>query len=261
MTETAAAKLLYSCKDSIARIHFNRPTVLNAIDAEVAQLFLGACRKIAADPGVRAVVLSGEGRAFVSGGDLKSFVDNPTSVPDVLIEPMHQGLLILTRIAAPVIASLKGGVAGAGMSLALGCDLAIAAAGTKFNLAYINVGTSSDAGASWSLPRIVGLRKALEISLLSEMLDVDEAARLGIVNRVVPAEELESATLQWATKLANGPTHALGSMKRLMRESYARGLEQQLVAEKDSFRACAATADFTEAVNAFLQKRPPRYPR
>ena len=147
------------------------------------------------------------------------------------------------------------------MSLALGCDLAIAAAGTRFNLAYINVGTTSDAGASWSLPRIVGLRKALEISLLSEMLDVEEAARLGIVNRVVPAEELESATLQWATKLANGPTHALGSMKRLMRESYGHSLEQQLAAEKDSFRACTATADFTEAVNAFLQKRPPRYPR
>ena len=251
--------LIYHREGAIATIHFNRPAVLNSINAEVAQLFLSACRAAESDPKVRVVILSAEGRGFVAGGDLKLFQSDPLGVPTSLIDPLHEGVRRLATMASPVIASLKGVVAGAGMSLALVCDLAIAAEGTKFNLAYLNVGATCDVSASWSLPRVVGLRKAMEIALLNETLDATEALRLGLVNRVVPAEKLVEQTHALAQRLAAGPALAIANMKRLLRNSLDQTLEQQLAAERQSFQECAATTDFAEAVSAFLEKRPPRY--
>lgn len=251
--------LLFRMDGCVAHLTFNRPAALNAIDEETARLFLSACTRIAADPQVRVVVLNGSGRSFVAGGDLKSFQRDAASVPRTLIDPMHAGLQLLERSPAPVVASLHGVVAGAGMSLALACDLALAAEGTRFNMAYLNVGASCDLGASWTLPRIVGLRRAMEIALLNPVLDAAEAERLGLVNRVVPADNLQAETDALAARLAAGPPLATGRMKRLFRGSLARDFGSQLDAEREAFGDCVATEDFNEALAAFFEKRVPRY--
>lgn len=251
--------LLYRREGHVARITFNRPAVLNAIDMETAQLFLEACKSIVGDQRVRVVVIQAAGRSFVAGGDLKVFQKDPAGIAKELIDPMHAGLELLASAPMPVVACVQGVVAGAGLSLTLACDLAIAAAGTRFNMAYFNVGTSCDVGASWSLPRIVGLRKAMEIALLNPVLDAAEALQIGLVNRVVPAEDLSAAVDGIAARLEAGPPVATGHMKRLLRESMSRSLGQQLLAEREAFAACVATHDFAEGVNAFIEKRAPRY--
>jgi 2-(1,2-epoxy-1,2-dihydrophenyl)acetyl-CoA isomerase len=251
--------LIVAREGAVARLRFNRPTVFNAIDVDMAQAFLAAVRDVAADPSVRVVVLSGEGRAFMAGGDLAALRADPVRAADALITPMHEALFQLTRLPCPVLAILHGAVAGAGLSLALACDLAIAAEGTRFSLAYVNVGTSCDVGASWSLPRVVGQRKALELALLGDTVDAAEALRLGLVNRVVPAAELAQEGERLAQRLASGPPTAHAELKGLMRDSWQRSMSEQLHAEHMAFRRCAATGDFVEAIDAFFAKRPARF--
>jgi 2-(1,2-epoxy-1,2-dihydrophenyl)acetyl-CoA isomerase len=256
---TMEEPLLQQRDGDVVRLRFNRPEALNAIDAAMAQRFRAACADIAADGSVRCVLLSGEGRAFMAGGDLAAMRADPLRAADDLIEPLHEGLRTLARIDAPLVAAVHGAVAGAGLSLMLAADLAIAAEGARFNLAYVNVGTSCDVGASFALPRIVGLRKAMEIALLGETFDAQEALRLTLVQRVVSSVDLEREALALAHRLAAGPPRALGAMRRLMRSSFDRGLEAQLDAEAAAFRGCAATEDFREAVQAFFEKRRPRF--
>ncbi|THF60409.1 enoyl-CoA hydratase [Pseudothauera rhizosphaerae] len=249
------APLIFRREGDIAHIRFNRPNSLNAIDSAMAAVFLDTCQRLAAAPDIRVVTISGEGRAFMAGGDIAQFRDDPASIPDTLIGPMHEALQILTTLQAPVVASLQGAVAGAGMSLALACDLAIAADNTRFNFAYVNLGTSCDLGASWHLPRIVGLRRALEIALLSDPIDATEALRLGLVNRVVPESSLQQETQAIAARLAGAAPTAVGTLKRLFRTSGSRDFASQLAAEQEGFAACAATPEFSAAVAAFLGKR------
>lgn len=246
-------------EDGITHLRLNRPQALNAIDSSMAQAFLQACEACAADPDLRVLVISAEGRAFMAGGDIAQFREDAQSIPATLIRPLHEAVQILASLRAPVIASVHGAVAGAGMSLALACDLAIAADNTRFNLAYVNLGTSCDLGASWSLPRLVGLRRALEIALLSEPIDAATALQLGLVTRVVAAERLEDETAALAKRLAATAPAGVATLKRLMRDSFDRDLRAQLAAEEQGFAACAATADFAEAVSAFLEKRAPRF--
>jgi 2-(1,2-epoxy-1,2-dihydrophenyl)acetyl-CoA isomerase len=254
-----ASILDFQVDGPIARIRFNRPSVLNAIDAAMAQQFLAACRQIRENPVVRVVVLQGSGRAFMSGGDIRQFQRDPVAVASNIIDPLHAALTILVQLQAPVLASVHGVVAGAGLSLALACDLAISSDDARFCLAYSNVGTSCDGSASWSLPRIVGLRKALELALLNSTLDAAEALRLGMVNRVVPAAQLEAETEALAQKLAAGPPIAYGTMKMLMRNSLGNTFKQQIDDEREGFAQCAATEDFAEAIKAYFEKRPAQY--
>jgi 2-(1,2-epoxy-1,2-dihydrophenyl)acetyl-CoA isomerase len=245
---------------AIASLVFNRPGQLNALDLPSAQAFAEACASLTQDAAVRVVVLRGQGRCFGAGGDLQGFVRTDAAEhAGRLIEAMHQGLMHLAALNAPVIASLHGSVAGGSMSLALGCDLAIAADDTRFNLAYAKVAANCDVGGSWSLPRLVGLRRALQIALLSETIDASEALHLGLVNRVVPVAELAAATREWAERLAQGPTLAYGRMKRLLRSSFDHDLATQLALERQGFQASAATDDFAEAVAAFFARRPPHF--
>lgn len=229
--------VLLSREGGIAFLTLNRPEAMNALDVPTAQVFLAACRTLSGDATVRAVVVRGSGRAFGVGGDLAA--------------------LLLAALDAPVIASLHGVAAGGSLSLSMACDLAIAAQGTRFNLAYANVAASCDVSGSWNLPRLVGLRNAMQIALLSETFDAAEALRLGLVNWVVPGADLERETLALAQRLAAGPTLAYGRLKRLMRQSFETALPAQLDAERENFKASTDTGDFKEALQAFFAKRPP----
>jgi 2-(1,2-epoxy-1,2-dihydrophenyl)acetyl-CoA isomerase len=244
---------------AIAHLRFSRPRSLNAIDAGMAQRLRELSHELAADASVRAVVMSGEGRAFVAGGDLPSMHARPDAIGREIIEPLHRALQHLAALDAPVIAAVHGAVAGAGMSLMLAADFAIAAEGTMFKLAYLGIGASCDGGASFALPRVVGLRRALEIALLNESFDANEASRLGLVNRVVPAQELEAATNELAQRLAAGPTRAIGRVRRLMRQSFDASLAEQLDAERAAFEASTTDADFDEGLSAFIAKRAPKF--
>lgn len=254
--------LLLKTDGPIARIVFNRPKVLNALSVEAADAFLDACKSVAADKTIRVVIIAGEGRAFMAGGDISAFQgpvgEVRTRVPTIM-EPLHEGLEILASLPQPVIASLQGAVAGAGMSIALSTDLAIAADNAIFTLAYSKLGTSPDGSSSWTLPRLVGLRKAMEIALLSDVYDAPEALRLGLVNRVVPAADLAAETEKLARRLADGPTFAFGQTKALLRNSLDNSLHDQLAAEAAGFGACIGTKDFAEGVGSFLAKRPPAF--
>ena len=257
--ESTDSPLAVDRTGGLVHLRLNRPEVLNALDVPLARALAQAASTLCADSEVRAVVLSGVGRAFCAGGDLAQMQAEPVPVARELIEALHEAIERLSRLRAPVLASVHGVVAGAGVSLLLACDLAIAAEGTRFNLAYVNVGASCDGGSSWSLPRVVGLRKAFEIALLGESLDAAEALRLGLVNRVVPAAELEAQTQRLAQQLAGGPTRALGEMKQLLRNSQQTSLREQLDAEAAAFLRCAVTADFSVALDAFLARRPTRF--
>ena len=255
----AVSSLLVGRDGPIARLQFNRPAQMNALDRATAQAFAHACRELASDATVRAVIVAGTGRAFTAGGDVAELRADPTGAAIGLIGPMHEAIVLLAEMRAPVIASLNGAVAGAGLSLALACDFAIAAESAKFTLAYVNVGASCDFSGSWSLPRLVGLRKALEIALLGERFDAAEALRLGLVNRVVPEAELDAQVLALAQRLASGPAQSIAQMKRLMRISFEHDLRGQLDAERAAFLRCAATPDFAEGLDAFLARRAPKF--
>jgi 2-(1,2-epoxy-1,2-dihydrophenyl)acetyl-CoA isomerase len=244
---------------AIATIVFNRPQQLNAIDVATAHAFDAACAAIEHDDSVRVVVVCGEGRSFGVGGDLRGFTESPQATALELIDPMHSGLLRLTRMPVPVIASLQGNVSGGSLSLALGCDLVIAADDTRFNLAYVNVAASCDVGGSWHLTRRVGLHRAMEIALLGETIEADQARKWGLVTKVVPVADLQATTHALATRLASGPTAAYGRLKRLMRTALDNDLPTQLDLEREGFHASAGTDDFAEALQAFFERRQPRF--
>lgn len=247
--------VLHWREHSVAHIRFNRPKALNAIDTGMALGFLKACQDIAGDAGVRVVCLSAEGRAFMAGGDLAAMAADPVPVAEQLIAGMHGGLRLLAGINAPVVASVHGAVAGGGLGLVLACDMVIAAEGTRFGVAYPLIGASCDCSTSWSLPRVVGMHKAMELAILGNTLEAEEALRLGICNWVVPLASLEAETRKLVERVAAGPTVAYGHLRRLIRASQHSDLGTQLDAEAAGFKACAGTADFKEGVSAFLEKR------
>jgi len=258
-SDSATPTLVVGREGAVATIAFNRPQALNAIDVPMAQGFLAAVKGIAADRGVRAVLMRGEGKGFMAGGDLALLGADPQGGAAALIGSLHEALVVLAGIDAPVVAQVHGVAAGAGLSLMLQADFVLAAEGTRFNLAYVNIGTSCDVGASWALPRRVGLRRALEIALLGDTLEAADAERIGLVNRVLPAGALPAEAMALAQRLAAGPTVALGQLRRLMRASLERDLAAQLDAEAAAFQTCAASADFRLGVDAFFAKAKPAF--
>ena len=247
---------------AVATITLNRPALLNALNGELAQQLYAAVQTCAVDDAVRCVVLRGAGRGFMAGGDIKNFrerLNAPGGPTEFLFEPFHGAITLLRSMPKPVIASLHGPVAGAGVSLALAPDLAIAAESTIFTLAYARIGTSPDGGSTYFLPRVVGLRRALEIALLADNFDARQALDWGIVNRVVPDEQIAEETTKLAERLANGPTAAYAKAKALLNSSLEQGLTAQLTAEEELFRASTQTSDFAEGINAFLDKRTPSF--
>lgn len=248
----------YGVTEGIAEIRFNRPDVLNAIDLATARCFLDAVVSAAADDRVRVIVLSGAGQAFSAGGDLAYFRAAGTQAPEAaaaLIEPMHEAIACLRSTPKPVLAALRGAVTGAGMSIALAADLAIASQDTVFNLAYVRVAVTPDCSASWTLPRLVGMRKAMEIALLGDDIAAIEALRLGLVNRVVARDALEAEARRMAVRLASLAPHAVQGIKRLLIQALGASLQEQLEREQAAFVAGAGTRDFAQALAAFFDKR------
>lgn len=250
-------------EEGVAEIRLNRADRLNALDVDLAQAFLAAVQRAVSAPQVRAVLLCGEGRAFSVGGDLAMLAaaSDRGATARAIIAPIHAGLEALHASGLPSVAAVRGAVAGGGMGLALCTDLAIAADDLRMSFAYLDIAASPDCGASWALPRLVGLRKAMEIALLGPTLDADTALQLGLVNEVTPRAELESRAREVASHLAQLPSRSVARTLRLLRGSGGATLPVQLEAELDAFVQAASEPDFDEGLHAFLAKTRPRFNR
>jgi 2-(1,2-epoxy-1,2-dihydrophenyl)acetyl-CoA isomerase len=258
--------VLLQREGSVATLTLNRPAALNTLDLAMIDGLIAATTEVANDDALHVVVLRGAGKHFMAGGDIRTFAAQLSAAPaerqrgfQRMIERLHGAVEQLHRMPHPVVGRVHGAVAGFGLSLMNACDLVVAADDAYFASAYRHIALTPDGGGTWTLPRIVGLRKAMEILLLGERFDAAEAMRLGLVNRVVPAAELDATIDAIVRSLADGPRHALRSARRLVRDSLARTLSEQLEAEAVSFGRCTAMPDFDEGITAFLDKRPPQF--
>lgn len=255
--------LLIRDDGTVRIISLNRPEVLNAFNNRMTEELTDAFRKIERDDAVRCVVLTGEGRAFCSGQDLADLEARYRSGESIVLgERLRKGYNPLIRriveLEKPVIAAVNGVAAGAGCSLAMACDLRIASDKASFIEVFVNVGLVPDSGSSFFLPRIVGLAKALEMCITGDKVSAEQALALGLVTRVTPAEELMTAAMSMAQKLAAAPTRAIGLTKRLLYQgASAPTVADQLEAEAFAQETAGRTADHREGVIAFLDKRKP----
>lgn len=253
--------ILLEVDSGLAVLRLNRPSVLNAIDVAMAEAFRAAIDRVAEADDVRALLLLGNGAGFCAGGDVAQFgpgADHGKIAGDTM-QHFHPAILRLASLPLPTVAAVHGAVAGAGFALVLACDFAIAAETARFSLAYSRIGGTLDGASSWMLPRLLGVRKAKELALLSERLDAAEAARLGLVNQTVPEAELEAEGHALAQRLAEGPTVAYANIKALIDGAFAAPLARQLDAEREAFVEAAGTADFREGLSAFFDRREPRF--
>ena len=258
--------LLVDVADHVATLTLNRPEARNALSDPMRLELRDALHRIELDEDVRCVVLRGAGEHFMAGGDVKTFAGVVDRTPAELqqqfvlrIHDLHPILFAMRRMPKPIVASVRGAAAGAGVSFAAACDLIIAADDAFFTLAYVNIGTTPDGSSTYHLPRALGIKRAMEMTLLGDRVDAATAAGWGLVNFVVPAAELESATAKLAGRLAKGPTHVYGRAKRLLYQSNETQFESQLQAEAEAFADCASRPDFREGVTAFVQKRRPAF--
>jgi len=241
----------------------NRPQARNAVDAALRAELRDRLEEVAADESVRAVVLTGAGGAFSAGADLKGgFELTPEGHPDVytaLTEGYHPIITALRTMPKPVIAAVSGPAAGIGCSFALACDLVLAAESAYFLLAFVNIGLVADGGSSLLIPERAGFARASEMALLGERIPADKALDWGLINRVVPDDELERTALELAQRLAAGPTRSYAGTKRQLNAWMYSRMAEQLELEASIQQQMAASEDFREGVQAFVEKRPPRF--
>jgi 2-(1,2-epoxy-1,2-dihydrophenyl)acetyl-CoA isomerase len=260
---TMTNHLLESVKDGVAVLTLNRPDRLNALSVAMLDALLEALPRLAADSAVGVVVVTGAGRGFCAGGDVKAMAEGREFAETGLEEKAH-GLRskmevsrLLHEMPKPTIAMVRGAAAGAGLSIALACDLRVAGESAKFATAFARVGYSGDFGGSWFLTQLVGTAKARELYYTAEIVDARTAAQLGIVNRVVPDDRLEDEAMTLAHKLASGPRVALRYMKRNMNAAETQTLAQCLDLEALHHTRTGFTEDHKEAARAFVDKREP----
>ena len=250
-------------RDGAATITLNRPDALNAFDTQLATELGAAVREVAEDDAVRAVVVTGAGRAFSSGADLKAgFEPGPDGVPDVrtaLEERYHPFIIGIRRMPKPVVAAVNGPAVGVGCSLALCCDLVVAKESAYFLLAFVNIGLVPDGGSSLFVPARAGFARAAEMALLGERVGAAQALEWGLANRVVPDAEFTAQVEALAARLAAGPTRSYAGTKRQLNRWLYTSMDEQLALEAELQQEMAGSADFMEGVGAFVAKRQPRF--
>lgn len=250
----------------VATLTLNRPDVLNSMNAGMANELRTAAEQLGVDEAVRCVVLQGAGEHFMAGGDIGFFrkqlqqgVGDERLVPKEIFDDAHGLIRALRKMPKPVVASVQGMVVGFGVSLMSACDLAVAADNSVFSLGYCHLGVNPDGGSTYFLPRIVGIKRTMEMVLLGDRYDAQQLLAMGMLNWVVPGSELVAETEKLATRLAAGPARAYANSKRLVEASLRSTLDEQLDAEEEMFLDCTTTDDFAEGVNAFCEKRKPRF--
>ena len=250
----------------VATLTLNRPRAMNALNEEMREALVQRTAQVENDPSVRCVVLRGAGDNFMAGGDVKLFhsmlgMDAAERAQRIshFIHEMHPAMISLRRMPKPVLASVRGAAAGFGVGLLMGCDLALAGDDAFFTMAYCHLGASPDGSSTYTLPRMVGMKQAMELALLGDRFDAAAAQAYGLINRVVPAAELEAETAKLAARLAAGPGLAYAKTKALINRSLISSYEEQLQAELESFGECAMSEDFAEGVAAFVEKRKPEF--
>jgi 2-(1,2-epoxy-1,2-dihydrophenyl)acetyl-CoA isomerase len=254
--------ILFEIEGAVARITLNRPEFANGINVELAHELMLAAIECDESSQVRAVTLTGSGKMFCAGGDLKSMAGFGDKLPHKLKEMttyLHAATSRFTRMRSPIIAAVNGTAAGAGFSIAVACDLVVAAENAKFTMAYTAAGLSPDGSSSYFLPRLIGLRRTQELMLTNRRLSAEEALEWGLVNQVVAVEELMPTVDALANNLANGATEAYGQVKHLLVETFGQTLEGQMELESRGIAAMGQTVDGREGVNAFLEKRKPKF--
>ncbi len=253
--------VLLETAGSVATITLNRPDSLNSLTLDAKVALLDAVRRVAADDTVRAVVLTGRGRAFCVGQDLREHADQLAqggrSPLSTVVEHFNPLVTALVTMPKPVVAAVNGTTAGAGMGLACACDLRIAAAGSRWTTAFTGIGLTADSGLSWTLPRLVGAGRATALLLLAEPFTTEQALEMGLVTAAVPADQVLPAAVELARRLAAGPTVAYAALKRSLHVSLAGGLEDALCEEDRQQAVAGASADHAAAVRSFLAKEPP----
>jgi 2-(1,2-epoxy-1,2-dihydrophenyl)acetyl-CoA isomerase len=254
----------YSIASNIATITLNRPEAMNALSLQLC-IDLRSAVEMAIGDKARAVVLTGEGRAFCAGGDLRemrSMWEKEGRIEAFMEAPLkalHDVIALIRNTPIPFVAAVGGVCAGAGTNFALACDIVVASENAAFNEAFVKIGLSPDCGGTFFLPRAVGEKRAAEMLMLGETLTAAEAFSIGMINRVVPAGELENEAMTLAAKLAEGPTEAIGRIKKMLNASSSNTLEQQLEFEHKCQIESGRSDDFKEGVEAFFENRPPKF--
>ena len=260
MTAPAFEALGWTVADGVGTIILNRPAALNSLEATLKRELLAALREAGRDPGIRVVILTGAGRAFCAGQDLKErLAPDPTPLDVEVRERFNPLVRAIRDLDKPVIAAVNGVAAGAGASLAFACDLRLAADSASFVLAFGRIGLIPDSGATWLLPRLIGLGRAAELMLLPDPLNAADALRIGLVSRVVPAQDLLDEARRVALDLASAAPRALALTKRALRRALETGFEAALDYEASLQGIAGRTGDHAEGLAAFVEKRSPRF--
>ena len=252
--------LLCAKDEGVLTITLNRPDVLNAFNEQLSSDLLNAFQLAAEDTAVRAVVLTGAGRAFCSGQDLKDISDDPTrSLADSLRRRYNPLMRAMRALPKPIIAAINGACAGAGLSLALACDMRFASERAKLIQVFIRIGLVPDSGSSWFMPRLVGYARAFELCATGRDITAQEAEQIGLINKTISSELLLDYTMTVAKRLAAAPTQAIGQIKDMLNRALATDLETSLLYEEDMQEKAGFSHDYQEGKKAFLEKRPPAF--
>jgi 2-(1,2-epoxy-1,2-dihydrophenyl)acetyl-CoA isomerase len=261
-----ADTLIFDVRDGVGWIVLNRPEARNAMNAEMRAAYLAALARCGDDPDIRAVVLTATGKGFCTGADLSGSraatgANAPThpGATRAAMQPSQRVIRALWDLEKPVIAGVNGVAAGLGAHLAYACDLVIAAEEARFIEVFVRRGIALDAGGGFLLPRHIGLHKAKELVFLGDELSAADAERLGLVNKVVPAAELEATVRAWAKRLAEGPTFAIGLSKRLLNRSLQADMDSLFAEEAFSQALAASSEDMREGIRSFMEKRSPTF--
>lgn len=261
------SSVLIEKNENVARLILNQPEKLNVLGLEMPEDLRRCTEELKNDDQIKCVIVTGAGDHFMAGGDIDYFkslidayaIEGESALPDDMFGDLHQAILNITSMGKPVIASVKGAVAGFGLSLMLACDMVVAAEDAVLSVAYCKIGTTPDGGMTYFLPRAVGQKRAMELALTGQRFSAEQAERWGMVNQVVATELLDIRTGDLAAQLCKGPTDVLARTKRLLNQTYDVSLKDRLDEEADNFYSSMLKEDFAEGVTSFCERRPTQF--